>query len=1002
MVIDFLNKVFPSTDFLNTNDRGYVMVKCPFHLDDRESAGINPIDGFFKCFACEVELQGNQFIKKYLKLSNPNINDLVLDQQVQLILTTNGGIMLNEVETNAFKLQQDNNKLFDIMSLGISYDTIIETKLGIDENNGKNALIALPYTFENNLIGYWYYTPAPDKKLWTSKSMKTGWVCPFDNWVNDNRITLICEGGKDMLVARSNGFNAITLNGGCKAKINPILLPYFKNKDIVIAYDNDEAGLSGAKKLALQLWDYGIQSIRILTNWYEVIKEPKEDLTDFFIKYQCNRDQLINYINTTKPLTQNDIEDIRDKYEGKKISLSQAVEVEQRKILRSTIQVKTIPNQAPHKVPKYLYINVDTIITELANDNELKFNIKIDLTDFKFIQFLFTMIEGGAKKDRTIQTLLLSWFNRGLLEKYYIEALKPYDITIQKLGYKDVKNFIKDYLPINICLDPKISWYRYYFDNSNFTTIYTSTIGDYVENSVDNIQDNTTIEFKTYSYTPLITSKIYDISYELIPNEFDKSINIVLIKEAVESDSLKNFELNENIKKSLDKFTIPYTDTTNIQMKLQQLYLNVKEGRIKKDSNERFNSINHLNFDLWLLNELVFNSCLAFKLNNKIHRGVVYANVIGDTRVGKSEIVEQLISIYQKGKKIDAKNSTLLSLVGGSAGKNNEFIRAGVFPRNNGGLVAVEELHGLGQDYFKQTTEIKSSGRVKIQRVSGDLELQCFVRIIEISNPISNNNVKGVNAFANGAEVIQSLIKTPEDIARNDVYFVIAQSDNISPIQPQIDESLLWKQEVYKDKLKWVWSRKVENIFFKDENYIYDRVKETFKDNFTCPNLPLLGTEGYIKVAKLSIALAAMLANHSDDYENIIVSNSHIDYICDWLYRIYSSTPMLINTYISNENKYIHYTEQDVIFVRNKYTDTSNHNFKDIVNILDTQSSISINDLSYKLGCKSNDLGMYLKPFAENYLIMTNNQTGLIVSTAKFRKILSKLKEPTIQTTDIF
>jgi len=70
-------------------------------------------------------------------------------------------------------------------------------------------------------------------------------VVPYDMWVKDERTTYVFEGEKDMLIARELGLNAITLTGGASAIPSDLVLPAFKGRDVVICYDNDEAGRSG-------------------------------------------------------------------------------------------------------------------------------------------------------------------------------------------------------------------------------------------------------------------------------------------------------------------------------------------------------------------------------------------------------------------------------------------------------------------------------------------------------------------------------------------------------------------------------------------------------------------------------------------------------------------------------------------------------------------------------------------------------------------------------------
>ena len=48
-----------------------------------------------------------------------------------------------------------------------------------------------------------------------------------------------------MLIAREQGINAYTLTCGAGAIPNSKIIGSFKNKDIVLCYDNDEAGQKG-------------------------------------------------------------------------------------------------------------------------------------------------------------------------------------------------------------------------------------------------------------------------------------------------------------------------------------------------------------------------------------------------------------------------------------------------------------------------------------------------------------------------------------------------------------------------------------------------------------------------------------------------------------------------------------------------------------------------------------------------------------------------------------
>jgi hypothetical protein len=89
---------------------------------------------------------------------------------------------------------------------------------------------------------------------------------------------LICEGEKDAITANCNGVPAVTFTSGAGALPKDLTM-FDKSNDIVIAFDNDEAGRAGAKTVAGALWKK-TRRVKIL-EWGR--KYPnKYDITDFF------------------------------------------------------------------------------------------------------------------------------------------------------------------------------------------------------------------------------------------------------------------------------------------------------------------------------------------------------------------------------------------------------------------------------------------------------------------------------------------------------------------------------------------------------------------------------------------------------------------------------------------------------------------------------------------------------------------------------------------------
>ena len=94
--------IFPDVDLDNTNEQGKVQVYCPFHTDNKKSAGINPSDGFFNCFTCEEHrnLTFEKFIMHYYKTNS-------IQEALKLIKIKEQELNLNEVDLGLQALCND-------------------------------------------------------------------------------------------------------------------------------------------------------------------------------------------------------------------------------------------------------------------------------------------------------------------------------------------------------------------------------------------------------------------------------------------------------------------------------------------------------------------------------------------------------------------------------------------------------------------------------------------------------------------------------------------------------------------------------------------------------------------------------------------------------------------------------------------------------------------------------------------------------------------------------
>jgi hypothetical protein len=153
--------------------------------------------------------------------------------------------------------------------------------------------------------------------------------------------------------------------------------------------------------------------------------------------------------------------------------------------------------------------------------------------------------------------------------------------------------------------------------------------------------------------------------------------------------------------------------------------------------------------------------------------------IVGPSRVGKSHVVEKLMKNYEVGMiaSLAGSQATVPALIGGTH-PNTGAITAGLLPRNHKHAVAFEELSKANPELLQHLTDVRSSGKARISRVTGTAEFPAEVRTLYISNTRASKSgeSKPISSYPNGIEVVTELVGTAEDIARFDKIYVIGES----------------------------------------------------------------------------------------------------------------------------------------------------------------------------------------------------------------------------------
>lgn len=904
----FFKRYFSGVDF----NREETKVSCPFHNDERPSAHINVSESLFHCPVCGVGYNEIGFVSK--------VNDIPLVEAAKVVSK------LEDTQTETWniiekaELWADSVFLEELRKL-IADETIEKLDLGLTKIRDKKFL-SIPIFYNRVLVDIKHYnlmkhSGAP--KLLGTKGGENGHIFPFDIWKSDDRKTYIVEGEKDAMVARDFGLNAITFTGGASAKPNKMVINSFKDKEVVIIYDNDDAGREGALNVYKSLVNIA-KSVKYI-DISEVVSENKEDFTDAIKKYGLD-----DFIFGMLPEYDFDVSLIKD--DRTYISMKNALlESKINKEIRSVVNVSA----------EFEDIFALPIIAEVEK--------KIHT--------------GGEAKNKIPLGSKYTWYYDQEIYLHQLFELIEFDAKKH-----NVSNKIKEYLGLPHQEDGLIvtvkqteSVYKYKIMDANARLVI-----DEDEEGVNNTM------LDLYTFKKLEIGVEYDIKYKILPHPFRNQKLMAIAIEVEPLDVGRGFVIDEaKFKQLIHKGTV--AERVNV------LFQSAKHHIAK-----------HLNFGMWFMSDLVMNSILEIDYGGRTW-GALDIFILGDTATGKSEVTKGLVDLYDFGHFLSLKTATPIGLIGGSKKDGDSMVNTiGAIPRQHKKLVVMEEFSGAPPQFIKTMTDIRTTRRVHIIRVNGELNVACNLRMITISNPVGDESglPKYLSTFPNGVMPLMELINNPEDVGRYDGFILMPQiRERLNPFQMKLEGKPIPK-ELYEYKAKWVYTRSAENVKYDEgvESYIWERAEhlnKLFESNF-----PLFGTKASIKLARFSIALASQIMNVDETYENLIVTKEIVDYVVEYLIGNYDNALFKLRDYKEEYDSYSTVTAKDVEALQDIYPMHSN-----IIDYLVSTSSTSLSGLKANSALDGKDFAVLYTKLSQRKFIRMRGHS--ISPTMKLRNAYNKI-----------
>lgn len=816
----------------------------------------------------------------------------------------------NDVFVNTL-LEMNDAKEYLFNNRFIKEDTIIKYRIGF---NKEKQCFTFPMIDANgNIVNIKMYRPWNLQYKWQAM-IKGNPLIPAPVVHLTHSKLYIFEGEPDCYCAAAHGLYGITSGGVSQYSYKKIygdqFEAKFRNKEIVLVMDADDKGIAAATKIAEELYPI-VKQIKIVDlnksninpngldpkavkNVGGKMKRSEKDFTDFMIKNKFGEDALRSFnqlVDATEVYTQNIT---RSKVENYKVTLVESVknkyyDKDSCKRLEITARVHEYDEKV-YKYPTKVCVACKPLYDLNMKTGRCKTCVLSTIHGFGDMStksVTYNLIRNSSINP----SVAIGKLDIPIEDKIILSMIQTTEEQLEKIKKKHIG------IPKS-CDEVKIS-------DVELETIQSVTLtkdpDECIDDEVKAINDKRSMREKSSLNESDGLIQAFFISDSIVGNERIKvnksyrfkAIHVTMphkqscvlfcfdIKQT--QDGYEQFRMGDEINETLSVFK--------------------PKGSIADHLNEKyamFGSAAGINGrdDLFFLADLAYFSTINMvneQVLPSVKRGWVEVLIAGDSRCGKSIVGEFLLDHYRVGAFVGSSEGiSRTGLVGGVAlSFGAPKIQWGVFPKNDKGIVIIDELSKLDYNGLSSITDLRSSGIAQIEKIKSG-QVNARARKIFFSN-WRNWRDEDVDRSANGIENIRKLCYEDPILTRFDVATVVRATDVST-------EKFNCKYEKITTKftslqcqtlLYWAYSRTLDQIKF--ENTIGDALNEGQKKMLSIfhSGTQLVNQEMRAKLCRMAISLASMTySTFPDDYNCIYVRKEHVEYMVNFLIRLYSHKNM--------------------------------------------------------------------------------------------------------------
>ncbi|MGP9042130.1 DNA primase small subunit domain-containing protein [Cytobacillus kochii] len=476
-------------------------------------------------------------------------------------------------------------------------------------------------------------------------------------------------------------------------------------------------------------------------------------------------------------------------------------------------------------------------------------------------------------------------------------------------------------------------------------------------------------------------NKYYELTGYVYPHPKNQESTILIKNAKPLQDVVESFKLTDDVKESLAVFQPADYSPGAIEEKLAAIANDLTYNVTKIVERD----------DILLGVLLVYHSVLRFKVpwSNEPIRGWAEMKVVGDTGTGKSELIRNIMQFAGLGARVNAESTsrTGLTYKMEQSGANGAwYIVWGAWALADKEMIWIDEDTGISKDDYGEMTLARSDGKLEVKRAV-TAETPCRVRAI-----LSGNVPKGKRLadYAQGVESLKEIFNN-EDIRRFDFAAFMRSNDVAEEVYNQelgTFPSFLDSQTL-KNNILFAWSRKPDDVIFTDETIdkLLEVATSLSKLYGKATDIPLVSpSDQRNKIARLSVALAALTHSVDESGERLVVMPGHIEFIHEYLKALYNSPGAGLNYYARLAIKEEDMTQERYDkFTRDlKSLDTLKNDFKfyEFIKLFAQQKYLRLGDIEAMLSIDKDEAKSIVNQLVRMRMII--NTSGGFRKTPRF------------------